>query len=917
MTFDSDRVKELLSRNWHALTGRFGGWLGVPPADVHALPFGVAADIAERTTLASLLPYVDYDDEHELFILDNGKQLRAGFTLQYMPFTAVGTDIEGSLETLFTQLPADSVVQAAVLALPDYNPLLKAWTGGRARIDNQAIAYIAKERTDYLVGAGLYYSLLRGRDVQPRMLRYYCTVTIPYEGAVEDRYEQEAWLRRVTRLRETVRGAFEGVHSSARNLSGPELRRLLRLLVNPHFSAAELDELDPRSRSSRPGRELEARPDDAPYLVGLVERQTRMIPQPDGPLQFEASSLPDEPHRRLILPMTVDGYPPTSYLPLTAMLLGAADKVDERIAPPFWLYTNVVIRDAEKSQDRLKLKLAGITRQLMGDSPAYKALMGHLFEMRDDLQRLVDAGQHGHPAVQAYTGINLWTTREHSHEHASSLRSMWKQYGFRLSAEKYISLPVWLASLPGGLTPEMDPPGGETGLQRGSTMHTLHATTLLPMRGDWTGSPPENGGLLLVSRLGQPVVIDVQDQSSDNYNFVIVAASGSGKSFLAQDIVVDFLSRGGLVYVIDSGRSYYELAETVGGQNLVFDSTDPFNLNPFGRIGSDDPEAISDITQVLKPLMKYMAWPEAAAQKAVPDWEYSLFDRAIAEAWRMKGQEANVATVAQWFETHEDERVRHIADQLHPYASGRFARWFSGEGRPVDLSGGPGARLVVTELDELDRYGELRDVVFVLLLNRIAQEIYLKNKGVPKLLLIDEAWKLLAAQQAGEFIEAAFRTVRKYMGSAGVITQGFADFDKSPAARAAYDSASWLFCLRQKPASLDTAFAQGGRLASLSPDLQTLVRSLRTLKGAYSEVFVQNADKQGLYRFFADQYSYWLYTTNAKDKAEREAAFKREQALTPNAPHGELMARACRSLAEARYKSLYGQAPEEFLRSKL
>ena len=902
MNLDTDSVPARLLRFWQETSGRLGTWLGVPPAGPTALPFQLAADIAERTPLSALLPYVDYDDEYELFILDNGRQLRAGFVLQYAPFTSLGTDIEGSLETLFTQLPADSTVQAAVLSLPDYYQQLAAWRGGRAHTDNAAIGFIAGERSRYLLAAGSHYSLVPGRDVHPRALRYYCTVTIPYTGAVDDRYGQEAWLTRVARLRETVRGAFEGIHSQARNLRGPELRRLLRQLVNPHFSALELDAL--------------AVPTPA-HLVGLVERQTRMVPTPDGPLLFEASSDTADTHRQLILPMTVDGYPPASYLPLTALLIGAPDKPDERIAPPFWLYTNVIIRDSDKAQDRLRLKLAGLTRQLMGDSPAYKALMSHLFEMRDDLQRLVIAGQHGHPAVQAYTGINLWTTPDLAHEHASNVRSMWKQYGFRVSPERAISLPVWLASLPGGLTPDMDPPGGETGLQRGSTMHSLHATTLMPMRGDWTGSPPDHGGLLLVSRLGQPAVIDVQDQASDNYNFVIVAASGSGKSFMAQDLVVDFLSRGGLVYVIDSGRSYYELAETVGGQNLVFDPANPFNLNPFGRVDSADPEAIGDMTQVLKPLMKYMAWPEAAAQKAVPDWEYSLFDRAIAEAWRLKGPEANVETVAQWFTTHEDERVRHIADQLHPYAIGRFARWFSGAGRPIDLSGGPGARLVVTELDELDRYAELRDVVFVLLLNRIAQEIYLKNKGVPKLLLIDEAWKLLAAQQAGEFIEAAFRTVRKYQGSAGVITQGFPDFDKSPAARAAYDSAAWLFCLRQKPASLDTAFTTGGRLASLAPDLQRLVRSLHTAKGAFSEVFVQNADRHGLYRFYADPYSYWLYTTNPQDKQEREAAFQREREKTPNATHGELMARACRALAGQRYKASYGKAPGEFLVNRL
>ena len=79
MDLDTDSVPARLLRLWRETSGRVSTWLGVPPAGPTALPFQLAVDVAERTPLSSLLPYVDYDDEYELFILDNGRQLRAGF----------------------------------------------------------------------------------------------------------------------------------------------------------------------------------------------------------------------------------------------------------------------------------------------------------------------------------------------------------------------------------------------------------------------------------------------------------------------------------------------------------------------------------------------------------------------------------------------------------------------------------------------------------------------------------------------------------------------------------------------------------------------------------------------------------------------------------------------------------------------
>ncbi|WP_083024734.1 hypothetical protein [Vreelandella lionensis] len=162
--------------------------------------------------------------------------------------------------------------------------------------------------------------------------------------------------------------------------------------------------------------------------------------------------------------------------------------------------------------------------------------------------------------------------------------------------------------------------------------------------------------------------------------------------------------------------------------------------------------------------------------------------------------------VYQWLESRADSDpvAKSIALQLEPYAVGRHAAWFNGEPQ-LDLSN----EFTILELEELNVDRELRNVVMTLLMARTTRDMYLRPLNIPKMMLIDEAWDLLADPKSGKFIETAFRRIRKYYGSAGFITQGFKDTDLSPAAQAAFDNAPWTFVLKQSGPSLDYAQKNG------------------------------------------------------------------------------------------------------------
>ena len=71
--------------------------------------------------------------------------------------------------------------------------------------------------------------------------------------------------------------------------------------------------------------------------------------------------------------------------------------------------------------------------------------------------------------------------------------------------------------------------------------------------------------------------IDLFD-SSTNYNAVIAAQSGSGKSFFANDLIYAYLASGAQIWVIDIGRSYQKLADILGGEFMEFDKSK--NIGP-------------------------------------------------------------------------------------------------------------------------------------------------------------------------------------------------------------------------------------------------------------------------------------------------------------------------------------------------
>ena len=61
----------------------------------------------------------------------------------------------------------------------------------------------------------------------------------------------------------------------------------------------------------------------------------------------------------------------------------------------------------------------------------------------------------------------------------------------------------------------------------------------------------------------------------------IVGKPGSGKSVVMNQLAFSCLAQGGLVWIIDVGRSYEKTCAVLDGAFLVFDKEHVWDLNPF------------------------------------------------------------------------------------------------------------------------------------------------------------------------------------------------------------------------------------------------------------------------------------------------------------------------------------------------
>ena len=119
--------------------------------------------------------------------------------------------------------------------------------------------------------------------------------------------------------------------------------------------------------------------------------------------------------------------------------------------------------------------------------------------------------------------------------------------------------------------------------------------------------PPlqDNGCFYGLADSGAPAIWD--RFAAENYNSVILARSGAGKSYLAKLEALRLLYQGVEVFIVDPEDEYRRLCHAVGGAHLPLAGPDAVTLNPPGLPADASREDVAERIAFLAELTEMLA----------------------------------------------------------------------------------------------------------------------------------------------------------------------------------------------------------------------------------------------------------------------------------------------------------------------
>lgn len=307
-------------------------------------------------------------------------------------------------------------------------------------------------------------------------------------------------------------------------------------------------------------------------------------------------------------------------------------------------------------------------------------------------------------------------------------------------------------------------------------------------RGILYGVNRHNNSLILFDRF-----------SLENYNSIIFAKSGSGKSYATKLEILRTLMFDTEVIIIDPEREYEYLAEAVGGRVFNLSLNSDHHINPFDLPVAGPDESPSDILRgnivTLVGLFRVMLG-------GLTPEEDAIIDQAINETYALKDitPDSDFATIEPPLMSDFElvlagiEGSESLLQKITKYTKGTWSG-FINKPTNVDIN----KKLVVFSVRDLE--DELKPVAMYLVTHYIWNAVRRELKK--RLLVVDEAWWMMKSDDTASFLYSLAKRGRKYYLGLCTITQDVADFLRSPYGQPILSNSSLQLLLKQSPTSID------------------------------------------------------------------------------------------------------------------
>jgi len=308
-------------------------------------------------------------------------------------------------------------------------------------------------------------------------------------------------------------------------------------------------------------------------------------------------------------------------------------------------------------------------------------------------------------------------------------------------------------------------------------------------RGILFGINRHNSGLVLFDRF-----------QMENYNSLIFATSGAGKSYATKLEILRSLMFDTNVIVIDPEDEYRYLAEATGGRHFNISLTSKHHINPFDLTKPRPDEHFGD---VLRSIIISLVGLFRLMFDGLSPSEDSIVDKAITETYALK----DITYDSEW---SEDMQVPLLSDfemvlggmegadeliqKLKKYTEGTWGG-FMNKPTNIDIE----RKFIVFSVRDME--DELKPIAMHIIMHHLWNAI---RKNLRKrLLVIDEAWWMMQSEDTASFLFKLAKRGRKYYLGLATITQDVGDFINSPYGMPIISNSSIQLLMKQSPSVIN------------------------------------------------------------------------------------------------------------------
>ncbi len=287
--------------------------------------------------------------------------------------------------------------------------------------------------------------------------------------------------------------------------------------------------------------------------------------------------------------------------------------------------------------------------------------------------------------------------------------------------------------------------------------------------------------------------------SLENYNSVVFAKSGSGKSYAMKLEILRTLMFDTEVIVIDPEREYEFLAQAVGGRYFNISLNSEHHINPFDLAPPREDESSAD---VLRSNIVALVGMFRIMLGGLSPEEDAIIDRAITETYALKDitADSDFSQIEPPLMSDFElvlagmQGSESLVQRLSKYTKGTWAGFIN---RPTNVD--MNKRFVVFSVRDME--DELKPLAMYLITHYIWNTVRKTLKK--RLLVIDEAWWMMKSEDTASFLYGMAKRGRKYYLGLSTITQDVDDFLKSPYGLPMITNSSIQLLLKQSPTTID------------------------------------------------------------------------------------------------------------------